>query len=151
MIIETVPVGQLQTNCYILAGKEGGQGVVIDPGDEPDKILAAVEMKKIKIVKILNTHGHWDHIEANSAIAEAVGADIYIDKRDVEVLGDPQKNLSAVLSAGESQEADKLFGNSDSLQVDGLDIKVMHTPGHTPGSVSFLVGDKLFCGDLIFC
>ncbi len=150
MIVETVQVGQLATNCYILAGQEGGQGVVIDPGAEPDKILAAAETKKIKIVKILNTHGHWDHIGANRALAEAVGADVYIDSRDAEVLGDPQKNLSAILSDGDSQKADKLLENGETLQVDGLDILVLHTPGHTPGSSSFLAGDKLFCGDLIF-
>lgn len=151
MIVKTVHVGQLETNCYIIAGKKGGQGVVIDPGAEPGKILAAAELNKIKIVKILNTHGHWDHTDANSALAEAVGADIFIDKRDIEILGDPRKNLSAVFGAQEAaQDPDNLFGNGETLEVEGLDIKVLHTPGHTPGSSSFLVGEKLFCGDLIF-
>lgn len=151
MIIETIPVGSLQTNCYLIADKAGGDAVVIDPGGDARKILSAAEKHQLKIVTILNTHGHWDHIGANRALAKATGAKVFVQAGDVDMLADPMQNLSIAVSAEEfSTQPDGVLADGETIEVAGLAIKVMHTPGHTSGSASFLVGGNLFSGDLIF-
>ena len=151
MIIEILQVGQLGANCYILAGDQGGPGVVIDPGGEPDKILATAKRRNIEIVKILDTHGHWDHVDANAALAEATGADIMVNQEDARMLTDPILNLSVVVAAEErTQEVKHFLNDGDILKFGDLTIKAIHTPGHTLGSTSFLAEDNLFSGDLIF-
>ena len=151
MIIEILQVGKLGANCYILSGDQGGPGVVIDPGGEPDKILATAKRRNIEIVKILDTHGHWDHVDANAELAEATGADIMVNQEDACMLTDPILNLSVVVAAEErTQEVKHFLNNGDILKFGDLTIKAIHTPGHTPGSTSFLAEDNLFSGDLIF-
>ncbi|MDP1809010.1 MAG: MBL fold metallo-hydrolase, partial [Actinomycetota bacterium] len=133
LIIETIPVGSLQTNCYLIAAKAGGDALVIDPGGDAEKILSAAAKHDLKIVTIINTHGHWDHIGANPALVKATGAKVFVH-------------------AGEefSTRPDGVLTDGETIEVGGLEIKVIHTPGHTPGSSSFLVAGDLFSGDLIF-
>lgn len=151
MIIERIPVGPLEANCYLAAAKDGGDAVVIDPGGDVERILAAARKHEVRIVKILNTHGHWDHIGANPALSRATGAEFLIHQEDAGMIGDPFLNLSLAVSTEEfSAKPDGVFADGESFKVGEMDVKAIHTPGHTPGSSAFLIGDNLFSGDLLF-
>ena len=146
-----MPVGPLGANCYLVAAGDGADAVVIDPGGDPEKILLAAREHDVKIIKILNTHGHWDHTGANPALSAATGAEFLIHKEDAEMIADPFINLSKAISTeGFSTEPDGVFADNENFKVGELVVKVIHTPGHTPGSSSFLIGDNLFSGDLLF-
>ncbi len=151
MKLETIIVGQLETNCYIISEDQGTAAAIIDPGDDSVKILAAVSALGLSVEKLLLTHGHWDHVGALSEIAAETGAEIMIHEEDREMLANPEKNLSVVtLFERRSAEADQGLIDGQSISVGGLEVKVIHTPGHTPGSVSFLAENHLFDGDLLF-
>lgn len=154
MIVKCVPVGTLDTNCYIVGCEESGDALVIDPGAEPDKILAVLLASGLACRLIVNTHGHADHIMANRAVKEATGAPIAIHKNDAHALSDPVANLS-VLVPPRAQDApspppDRLLEEGDAVAAGSVRLCVVHTPGHTPGSIS-LVGEGLvFSGDTLF-
>jgi len=134
MEIITLPVGLLETNCYILAADE--QAVVIDPGGDAQKIIAELKKQQLQVQYIFNTHGHYDHVLANGEITAFTGKNIYIHPEDEAMI---EKDCGT-LPLSDNQEFD--FANSKIL--------VVHTPGHTLGSVSFLIDGNLFCGDLLF-
>ncbi len=150
MIIETVPVGTLATNSYIIAGDGETVGAVIDPGDEAVKILAAATAAGLKIGKIILTHGHWDHIGAVAEVAEATGAEVFVHEGDLAHLSDPNKNLSGLVFERRDCRADRTVVDGDTINVGPLELTVIHTPGHTPGGMSLLAQGNLFCGDLVF-
>lgn len=142
-------VGELSTNCYLL--KSGEEGVVIDPGAEGELILKGVEELKVKIKYVLNTHGHFDHIAANDFIREETAAKLAIHKLDAESLKSSSKNSSLIFGWNLKQKpADILLEEGDVLSFGSHSLSVLHTPGHTPGSVSFLINSQVFSGDLIF-
>jgi len=128
-------VGELQANCYILS-PQGRDAVIIDPGDEAEKILEVVQKNKLSVRYIIGTHSHYDHISALSEVAKATGASCYIH---------PEDALPDFASLPQVESA-----NDQILNLAGLEIKIIHTPGHTRGSVSILVGEHLFTGDLLF-
>ena len=149
MRIDELTVGMVQTRCYIL-GPEGGQEcIVIDPGDEAARIRKAVGERKIAAV--LLTHGHFDHI---GAVRELMEADtrLVIHELDAPMLGDPELNAGLGLLRRKitAPEATDLVKEGDGLEFAGLKIKVLHTPGHTPGSVCYEIEGELFTGDTIF-
>jgi len=134
MQVITLRVGILETNCYILA--TDNKAVVIDPGDDGDKILEWLKKRRLEVQYIFNTHGHYDHVLANGQLGRFAKKSIYIHPADEQRL---EKDYSTLpLNDGEH------FHFADHK------ISVIHTPGHTPGSVSFLVDGNLFCGDLLF-
>lgn len=146
-----MPVGKLLANCYLVALDGADEAVVIDPGGDVEKILAVAAEHNVKVAAILNTHGHWDHAGADTTLSEATGAEVYVHQDDVVMLEEPMRNLSSVVGAERfSAQPDKILADGESIMVAGLNIKVIHTPGHTPGSSSFLIGENLFSGDLIF-
>ena len=157
MIIKVLPVGPIMANCFILGCEKTREAVVIDPGDEDERILMALADEKLKVKYILNTHGHFDHVAANKPMKEATGADILIHEADAPMLS----HLSAMavsfgLSAEDSPPADKMINEGDIIEFGELSLKVFHTPGHSQGSVSFyaekektvFVGDTLFAGSI---
>lgn len=153
MILEGFPVGPIQANCYIVGDENSGKGVVIDPGDEVDRILSRIKEHSLHVELILNTHGHFDHVGGNKKLKEATGAKIAIHPDDAHYL-DKLSQSAAVwgMSAEDSPPPDLLLSDGQILEVGGLKFKVLHTPGHSPGSVSFLIDDAqiVFTGDLIF-
>lgn len=151
MLIKTLTVGPFMANCYLVACPQTREAVVIDPGDEPQEILAAIAREGLRVRYIINTHGHIDHIAANDAVARATGAPVLIHAADAPMLTDPSRNLS--LFSGEPvrcEPADQLLRDGDEIAVGTLVFRVIHTPGHTPGAISLLCGQTLFTGDTLF-
>ena len=151
MIVQTLSVGQMEANCYILECEETRAAVVIDPGSDAARILSIIGEHDLQLKLIVNTHAHVDHIAANSVLKEKTSAPLCIHLADADILVDPQRNLSFFVGAPVSSPVpDRLLEDGDVLEAGTLLLKVMHTPGHSPGSIC-LLGDKcIFTGDLLF-
>ena len=137
----TMALGAYQTNCYILWGEDSRECLVIDPGYEPEKILAQVEKHGKTIGAILLTHGHFDHVGAVRALAAETDCSVYLQEEDL--------SMPPQFTAGPLYYT-HLYTEGDVLLVAGLSVRVLHTPGHTPGSVCLRIEDKLFSGDTLF-
>lgn len=151
MILETIVVGALATNCYIVGCEETKEAMVIDPGDEPDRILRLVEKLGLRVTVVLNTHGHADHMGAAEPLRQKTGASLMIHREDAPLLDSPSMNLS--LWGGVSLKippADRLLDEGDEVRVGNLSFRVLHSPGHTPGGICLVGYDKVFCGDTVF-
>lgn len=152
MTSETVVVGALETNCYLLFCDETRECAVIDPGAEPEKILSSLSALHLTPVVLLNTHGHVDHIGANADIKEKYDVPLAIHAADLRILeAGPLMELGLLLAARPSPAPDRLIENGDIIKVGRGSLRVIHTPGHSPGSVSFLGEGILFSGDTLFC
>ncbi len=149
--IKTLVVGPIQNNCYIVYD-ENKTTFVVDPGGDGSKIVSLCKENNLDVKYIINTHGHLDHIGANKDLKEAYPkAELVIHADDEKMLYDPNYNLSALM--GEkiiSPKADITVKDQDTLDFGGRKIKVIHTPGHTPGGILLLVDDYLFTGDTVF-
>lgn len=147
MLIDGCVVGPLQTNCYLLADPASRQAVIIDPGDEPEAISQMIAQHQTQVTAILCTHGHPDHIGAAAAVAEAVGIEkIYLHPAELEMVSqlgpaEPAQNLHSLL---------RKYEEGQEVIIGELDATVMHTPGHSPGSVCLAVEHVLFTGDTLF-
>lgn len=144
MLIKTLPVGQLETNCYIVTNEDSLESVVIDPGDESNTILDYLESNHLVCKAIFMTHGHFDHIGALCAVAEETGADVYMNERDTKI------NNGILRRGVELPEALKSYDDGEVLEYAGLRFEIIATPGHTPGGVCIKVGEALFTGDTLF-
>ena len=138
MIFETFPVGLLQCNCAILGDEETREAIVIDPGDEGERILAALEKYDLKARKIINTHTHIDHVGANAELRERTGAEVCLHKADVFLLDNLKMQAAMIgLPAPPSSKVDAFLESGDVIQCGSIRCGVLHTPGHTPGSLTF--------------
>lgn len=151
MILETIPVGPLQVNCYILAQDESHQAIIIDPGGDEKKIRNRLKQHKLTPGLIVNTHGHYDHIGAD----DRFGLPVYIHRGDLSLLKDPQRNLSGAFFVPYRVETEiKVLEESSVIGLEGIELKVLHIPGHTPGGIALLMqkpqGGILFSGDTLF-
>jgi hydroxyacylglutathione hydrolase len=136
--IETLVVGPFGVNCYVVSERSGGPAMVVDPGFEPARILAAVRRAQLDVALIVNTHGHGDHIGANAAIKAAFPkAQTVIHADDAPMLADPALNLSLLFGySSRAPAADRLVGDGDTLALGGLTFAVIHVPGHTAGGIA---------------
>lgn len=155
MIIKTLALGPIMANCFIVGCENTKSAVVIDPGDEVNKILLALADSKLTVKYIINTHGHFDHVGANKRMKDATGAPILIHKSDADMLA--QVSLSAMafgMSGEDSPPADKTIDEGDKITFGDITLTVLHTPGHSLGGVSLhsngvvFVGDSLFAGSI---
>lgn len=153
MNIYTASVGMIETNCYMLCSEQGNCAV-IDPGDDAGIILRQIHAHSLTPKMILFTHGHYDHIGAADELKKALGENLptYIHQADDEMIRDAEKNLSTAILAGRgfTTTADHFLKNGDVLSLDELTIRVIATPGHTKGGVSYQVENVLFTGDTLF-
>lgn len=151
MTVKKLIVGPMEANCYILADEKTKRAIIIDPGDEAEKILRKVNAEELEIIYIVNTHAHIDHIGANDMIREETGACLLIHSADAPFLEDPEMNLSIMIDKKRKfSSPTKMLEEGDQIRVDGISLRVLHTPGHTPGSICLHVKDKLFTGDTLF-
>lgn len=144
MLIKTLPVGYLDTNCYIVTDEETKKCAVIDPGADSNTILDYIESNKLVPEVIFLTHGHFDHYMALDDVVEATGAPVYINKNDANTEGmrDPHKL--------DGDSGLKWYAEGDVMKAGGLEFEVLETPGHSPGSVTLKCQNALFTGDTLF-
>ncbi len=151
LIIKRLVVGSLSANCFIVGVPESGEGLVIDPGGNQDAILQAIADTGFDIKLIILTHGHSDHIAALYDIQDRTGAQVAIHASDADFLeGHGSFSSQFGISYKTPHPPDRLLHEGDTLGVKGLTLKVIHTPGHTPGSISLYTPGKVFTGDTIF-
>jgi len=151
MTVKKLIVGPMEANCYILADEKTKRAIIIDPGDEAEKIIRKVNAEELEVIYIVNTHAHIDHIGANDIIREETGAHLLIHSSDAPFLEDPEMNLSIMIDKKRKFSSPaKMLEEGDQIQVDGISLSVLHTPGHTPGSICLHAKDKLFTGDTLF-
>ena len=145
MQVKVLQVGPIGTNCYLLEDEKAHVAAVIDPGDEAGRILQVIEDDGVDVKYILLTHGHYDHTTAVPELHQALPqAEIYIHKADANGAGSRLFPL-----AGQIPDL-KFYDEGDTLALGDMTIQVLHTPGHSKGSVTLKVGDVLFCGDTLF-
>ena len=151
--VEMLTVGPVQENCFLVRREGSDRMLVVDPGEEAERILAAIEASGAKVEAILITHCHFDHIGAVAPVAAATGAPVYCPEIEVPLLADI---MSYVPYPGfgpfESYEADETLKGGETLELAGLTLEVVFTPGHSPGHVTYAVRDEaaLFSGDVLF-
>lgn len=151
MRIYTLQVGEIGTNCYLVAS-DAGNAAIVDPGAEPERIAAALERHSLTPRLILLTHGHFDHIGGAEALRQRYHIPLYVHAADAELLSDPAKNGGKGLMGREvTAGCDHLLVDGDRIPLDELEFQVIHTPGHTKGSACFSAEDALLTGDTLFC
>lgn len=151
VIIKGMPVGPIMANCFIIGCEETKLAAVIDPGDEASEILKALAEEKLSLQYIINTHGHFDHVGANKKLKEVTGAEILIHSKDAPMLSKLSVTAAAFgLRAENSPGPDREVSDGDIISFGKVTLKVIHTPGHTPGGISILTGNHLFSGDTLF-
>jgi hydroxyacylglutathione hydrolase len=156
--VRSFTVGPVQENCYIVAAADhaGAQGtrpaVIVDPGDEPERLLQATSALGVKVDAILITHCHFDHIGAVAPIARATGAPVYCPEIERPVLADVMSWVPPGFGPFESYEAEHTLRGGEKLELAGFEIDVIFTPGHSPGHVTFSIPDEqaVFSGDVLF-
>lgn len=145
MVIKRFSVGPLATNCYVVSSR--AEAFIVDPGADAALIKDYIKQNKLHVAFIINTHSHIDHIMADSEL----GYPVYIHRLDAPALQDAKKNHSRfLLGAFHPCTPAKLLRDNDSIAFDDMQIKVLHTPGHTPGGICLQVGDAVFTGDTLF-
>jgi len=151
MIIEKLTVGPIQENCYIVGDEQSGEGFIIDPGYEADRIVAKVRELNLKVDKIINTHAHVDHVCAVQPIKKQLGATFYMHPHErfhfenlvehASMFGMPNVQVPTI---------DVELSDGDTIDCGLLSVRVIFTPGHAPGHCMLAVGEDFFCGDLVF-
>lgn len=146
--LEVMPLG---TNCYLAYDENTKDGIVVDPGGSAKDICEAIDRLGLHIVAVINTHGHWDHIGANDAVKAKTGAPVYIHEADAEFLTNPAYNISSMMGYSSSvAPADGLLHEGDTVNFGSCTLKVLHTPGHTPGGITLYGEGVAFTGDTLF-
>ena len=138
MIFEQIPVGQMQNFSYLIGDKATKEAAIVDPGWDIGKLLSAAKKHDLRVKSILVTHSHYDHIQQVKDLFDATDATVYVHEEDSEEI----KNHGV--------EKIKTVGEGDTINIGKIKIKVLHTPGHTPGSVCYLIDNKLITGDTLF-
>ena len=141
MQMKTMPLGAYQTNCYLVWNEESDRCLVIDPGYEPERVLSEAKRLGKTIEAVLLTHGHFDHVGAVRTLAAETECQVYLNEQDL--------SMPTQLTAGPLYYT-HLYKEGDVLNLAGVKLRVIHTPGHTPGSVCLVAEDAIFSGDTLF-
>jgi hydroxyacylglutathione hydrolase len=149
--VRSFTVGAVQENCHIVrADPQAKAAVIVDPGDEPQRLLEAAEALGVEIEAVLLTHCHFDHIGAVAPVARATGAPVYCPKIEVPALTDVMRFVPPGFGPFESYEPEHTLAGGERLHLAGMDIEVLYTPGHSPGHLTYASGDALLSGDVLF-
>ncbi|MFQ5681031.1 MAG: MBL fold metallo-hydrolase [Candidatus Omnitrophota bacterium] len=148
LVLKTIVVGQLSANCYVLGHKPSGRAFIVDPGAEAGKIKGYLRDKRLQAEFVLHTHGHIDHIGADKEL----GLPVYIHREDKDCLFDARANLSGFMGSpfSLSKTVANILEDNQEIEFVGLRLKIIHTPGHSPGGICILLGNMLFSGDTLF-
>jgi len=153
MIFEILPVGPLSANCFILGCEESKEGVVVDPGGDPERVISVIERLGLRITYIINTHGHFDHVGGNGLLLEHTGAALLIHEDDVRFLSMAANvALKYGVSSENSPPPDRHLEEGMIISFGGHRIEVLHTPGHTPGGCCLHISSEklVITGDTLF-
>ena len=153
MEIEQYCVGQVATNCYFAINGETKEMLVIDPGDSAKMLADKINQEGLKPQAILLTHGHFDHVMAAEELAGIFGVKIYAHEKEQDTLENPGKNVSLMVGGRDAYHADVYVKDEEVLELAGMKVKVLHTPGHTAGGCCYYLEEEgaLFSGDTLFC
>lgn len=147
VVFDTIPVGTIDTNCYLIGDEKAGVCAVTDPGGSAEQVLNMIERSGLEPKMILLTHGHWDHVEAIPALlAKWPELPVYAHERELCPADEPNPHYFFP-RAGKNQ---RTYGEGDELDLGGLKLRILHTPGHSAGSVVILVEDVMLSGDTLF-
>jgi hydroxyacylglutathione hydrolase len=151
MIVKQYEVGNFAVFCYLIGDEETKEGLFIDPADDADRLLSEAKSHGLNKIKyIVNTHCHIDHVMGNAKIVKKTGAKIVIHEEDAPFLTQNPSDLLAMFRATQSPPADRTVKEGDVIQVGQVGLKVIHTPGHSPGGMSLYVDGMVFTGDSLF-
>lgn len=151
MIFKVLPVGPMGANCYIIGCEETKKAAIVDPGGDAPKIIREVEALGLTPEAIVLTHGHIDHIFSVDEVRDKIKAKVYIHEDDAEMLTDSKKNLSFFMGQQVGfRAADETLVDNEELPLGNLTLKIIHTPGHTPGGICIQVENYLITGDTLF-
>jgi glyoxylase-like metal-dependent hydrolase (beta-lactamase superfamily II) len=153
MDVRTFTVGPVQENCHIARREGAREAVVIDPGDEAERLLEAIGALELEVAAILLTHTHFDHVGAVAPVARATGAEVWCPEIEVPVLADIMRYVPwEGFGPFESYDADHVVAGGETLKLAGFDIEVLFTPGHSPGHVTYSIPSEqaVFSGDVLF-
>ena len=151
MIIKKLEVGPIMANCFILGCESTKEAVVIDPGDDADRILMELAKAGLKVKYLINTHGHFDHVGANKRMKEVTGAELAIHPDDEPMLNELSRSAMMFgLSAENSPPPDIRLNHGDEIRFGKITLKVIHTPGHSRGGICLYTQGHLFAGDTLF-
>jgi hydroxyacylglutathione hydrolase len=152
LMVRGIVVGVFQENCYIIGSRRTREAICIDPGDQPDEILALARDMGVEIKRIANSHAHVDHILAVAGVKSKTGADFLLHPADLALARLAPQSAARFLGYTPEQppEPDALLQDRDTIEVEGLRLSVIHTPGHTQGSVCYYTEGMLFSGDTLF-
>ena len=152
LMVRGIVVGVFAENCWIIGSRRTREAIVVDPGDQPEEILALAKDMGLNIKLIANSHGHLDHVLGIRGVQEATGAKLLLHARELEIIKGAA--VAAAQLLGQPVEPppapDHLLEDGDEVEVEGVKLTVLHTPGHTPGSLSFYGDGLLFSGDTLF-
>ena len=151
IVVRGIVVGTFRENCWIIGNRRTGEAICVDPGDQPDEVLALARDMGVSIKYIANSHAHIDHILGVRAVREATGARFLLNAGDLDLLrGAARMAKGWNMDIENPPDPDAFLADGDDIDVDGLKLKVFHTPGHTPGSVCFYAEGIVFAGDTLF-
>lgn len=151
MLLHQFVIGPLETNTYLLADRDAGEALVIDPGGDPGEILAFLAQERLTCRLIVNTHGHFDHISGNRALKTATGASLLVHADDAPLLTEAVTHARLFLMRAEnSPPPDLPLVDQGEVRLGAVRLRVLHTPGHSPGGVTLVAPGAAFCGDLVF-
>jgi glyoxylase-like metal-dependent hydrolase (beta-lactamase superfamily II) len=150
MFLKQLEVGRFSVFAYLIGGESGGDGVVIDPAGDVDEIIALADQKRIIIKYILNTHAHVDHVMGNEEMKRKTGAKIIIHEEDAPSLTRIPRSMLLMFGGRSSPPADETVKDGDLIRVGDLTLKVLHTPGHSPGGMCLHLDQAVFTGDTLF-
>jgi glyoxylase-like metal-dependent hydrolase (beta-lactamase superfamily II) len=153
MKIEHYVVGIVGTNCYFAIHPDTEECLVIDPGDQGEQLAEKLRAEGLTPRAILLTHGHFDHIMGVEALRREFSIPVYVHEADQDLLEDPKLNSGAMIGQSVSVTADHTVRDGETLELAGFKVKVLHTPGHTPGGVCYYFPEEevVFSGDTLFC